>query len=257
MKDDAATSDFPWISRFNDTLASVDGPLLAPKLLRTLRELAAFDRGVLRLVTSDGGQRTIYDTALAGASHWLHDPGPSNVGGAPDPCGFAALGKRERVTLDLRGQSVPWVGEDEPQFATLVRVSRETALCLLVSRKPHEVPLDDSAIDRLARIAPAVGGALRANWRLWGSATVAIGSNVDTLDPEVQRALDAFGASQLTPREHDVVRCLLRGESTRGAAGVLGIAETTVALHRKRSYAKLGVSSQGQLFSRFLHTIQR
>jgi DNA-binding CsgD family transcriptional regulator len=252
-----ADRDLELIPHLNDALESVDGPSLAPKLLRALRRLASFDRGVVRVVTSEGTHRTVFDTALAGTTHWLDEPNPPNSLGAADVCGIAAMGTREAATLDLRGQSVPGVGESEPQFAYLVRVSNDIGLCLLVSCKRHERPLDGDAIARLDRVAPAVRGALRANWRLWGAATVPIDSSPDDFDPHVQMALEAFGANQLTPRERDVVGWLLRGESTRGAAAMLGIAEATVALHRKRAYAKLGVSSQGQLFARFLRTIGR
>jgi DNA-binding CsgD family transcriptional regulator len=254
---DAAYRDPELIPHLNDVLESVDGPNLAPRLLRTVRRLAPFDRGVVRVITSDGAHRTIFDTALAGTTHWLDEANPPNSLGTADLCRVAALGSKDATTLDLRGQSVPWAGEHEPQFACLVRVSKNTALCLLVSCKRHEMPLDGDAIARLERVAPAVQGALRANWRLWGSATVPIASSSDDFDANVRMALEAFGATQLTPRENDVVRCLLRGESTRGAAATLGIAEATVALHRKRAYAKLGVSSQGQLFARFLRTVGR
>lgn len=253
----AAFRDRDPIPHLNDLLESVDGPTLAPKLLRTLRRLAPFDRGVVRVVTSDGAHRTVFDTALAGTSHWLDESDLPNASGVTAVCGVATLGSRDFTTLDLRGQSVPWAGENEPQFAYLVRVSHDTALCLLVSCKRHELPLDGEAIARLERAAPAVRGALRANWRLWGAATVPIAVKPDDFAPSIQMAFDAFAANQLTPREHDVVRCLLRGESTRNAAAALGIAEATVALHRKRAYAKLGVSSQGQLFARFLRTVGR
>nr|WP_254454761.1 helix-turn-helix transcriptional regulator [Acetobacter estunensis] len=64
-----------------------------------------------------------------------------------------------------------------------------------------------------------------------------------------------FERERLSPREQDVVALLLRGHSSLSAAKNLGIAEGTVKIHRKNIYAKLGISSQSMLFSRFITSI--
>jgi DNA-binding CsgD family transcriptional regulator len=58
-----------------------------------------------------------------------------------------------------------------------------------------------------------------------------------------------FGAQVLSPREAEVVRMILNGHSTRAIAALLGSAEGTVKVHRRHSYAKLGITSQAELFS--------
>lgn len=65
-------------------------------------------------------------------------------------------------------------------------------------------------------------------------------------------AVDQFGADLLTPREHEVIGMGLYGHRTQSVAAQLGISADTVKVHRKRAYAKLGVSSQGELFFKFL-----
>lgn len=58
--------------------------------------------------------------------------------------------------------------------------------------------------------------------------------------------------SALTRREADVVRLILAGHSSRSVGTTLGISAETVRVHRRHIYAKLEVSSQAELFSRFL-----
>jgi DNA-binding CsgD family transcriptional regulator len=75
-------------------------------------------------------------------------------------------------------------------------------------------------------------------------------------DPYVERALDRFGADCLTKRERAVTRLVLLGHNTRSVASALGISPETVRLHRKNAYAKLRVSSQGELFYQFLQSLE-
>lgn len=62
--------------------------------------------------------------------------------------------------------------------------------------------------------------------------------------------LKSFAGDILSPREMEVVQLILHGHSTPSAAALLGIAEGTVKVHRRHAYAKLGIVSQAELFSR-------
>ena len=55
----------------------------------------------------------------------------------------------------------------------------------------------------------------------------------------------------------DVVNLLLHGHDTQSVAANLEIARETVKLHRRHAYAKLRVSSQGELFYKFLRWVSR
>jgi DNA-binding CsgD family transcriptional regulator len=57
---------------------------------------------------------------------------------------------------------------------------------------------------------------------------------------------------RLSRRERDVLTGTLRGIPTSGIATLFGIAPTSVATLRRRAYAKLGISSQAELFNRCL-----
>ena len=77
----------------------------------------------------------------------------------------------------------------------------------------------------------------------------------DELALHVRNALERFGAAELTERESEVIQLVLRGHNTESVATQLGIASATAKLHRRRAYAKLSVGSQGELFFKFLETL--
>ena len=55
------------------------------------------------------------------------------------------------------------------------------------------------------------------------------------------------GGGVLSPREHDILRGIARGDSNKLIARDLGIAETTVKIHVQHILRKLGVSSRVQV----------
>jgi DNA-binding NarL/FixJ family response regulator len=71
----------------------------------------------------------------------------------------------------------------------------------------------------------------------------------------MELAFERFGQDTLSPREQMVVQLILRGHSAHSIARSLEIAEGTVKNHRKSIYAKLGISSQQELFSRFIRSM--
>lgn len=68
----------------------------------------------------------------------------------------------------------------------------------------------------------------------------------------VSDALAAFGAEELSGREQEVAGLILRGHSSESIARLIGISRGTVKIHRKNLYRKLRISSQSELFARFL-----
>lgn len=65
-------------------------------------------------------------------------------------------------------------------------------------------------------------------------------------------ALDRFRTSKLTPREHQVVRMTLLGLSVPETAERLKLSIGTVRNYKKRTYGKLGIKSERELFSQFI-----
>ncbi len=90
-------------------------------------------------------------------------------------------------------------------------------------------------------IAPLLAHAAKAHYALNGQHQQ--GSAAAML-ARVRRACPA-----LTPREIDVVRGMLEGESAAAIGMRMGIKASSVTTYQKRAYARLGISSQRQLFA--------
>lgn len=65
-------------------------------------------------------------------------------------------------------------------------------------------------------------------------------------------AVDGFTASGFTPREREILGCILAGFSNDFIADRLEIGVGTVRNHRKRLYAKLDVTSEREIFTMFI-----
>jgi DNA-binding CsgD family transcriptional regulator len=72
----------------------------------------------------------------------------------------------------------------------------------------------------------------------------------------IDEAFQRFGRNLLTPRESEVVEYVLKGHSADATGQLLGISPGTVRIHRRNIYAKLRVSSQGELFSKFISSLK-
>ncbi|WP_347266205.1 LuxR C-terminal-related transcriptional regulator [Paracoccus sp. (in: a-proteobacteria)] len=97
---------------------------------------------------------------------------------------------------------------------------------------------------RLAALAPLVTALMRRQWA--GLAQDFAACDSDRPEPAGE-ALE-----RLTPREREIVAYVLKGYSAEATGQALGIATGTVRIHRRNIYAKLGISSQRELFARFL-----
>ena len=74
------------------------------------------------------------------------------------------------------------------------------------------------------------------------------------LTEQVRAALLSEGAG-LTAREADICAAIAMGKAASAIAIDHGISCNTVATHRKRAYAKLGISSQSELFARYYESL--
>lgn len=68
----------------------------------------------------------------------------------------------------------------------------------------------------------------------------------------LSRALASFAEGLLTPREQEVARLMLQGNSSKLIARQLNISQATVKVHRRNIYTRLGVRSELQLCDQFL-----
>ena len=108
----------------------------------------------------------------------------------------------------------------------------------------------DGELASVAAVEPALGAAFR---KYWAAATSARASPPDS---RVDDAFASFGKETLTIRECEVARMILHGHSSESICFNLGISLGTVKTHRKNAYAKLGITSQSELLSLFLQSLQ-
>lgn len=105
-------------------------------------------------------------------------------------------------------------------------------------------------------IAPLVIAALRRTWR---SFSADVGGTAQVIRADHHRRIEnarlSFGRSVLTDREFEILQLLLRGKSIELIARCLNIAVSTIKVHRKHIYSKLGIGSQAEMFALFLDAV--
>ena len=140
--------------------------------------------------------------------------------------------------------------KDEMDF--LVDVDKGSALVLVVGRR--EKRFAKAELARLRMIEPVIRAAMRRIWNKWQQAT-----ERDTPDRAIHGRLtecfENFGRNLLTKREREITKLLLRGHSTKSAARRLDIAPGTVMVHKRNLFTKLGITSQFELFSKFIEDL--
>ena len=103
----------------------------------------------------------------------------------------------------------------------------------------------------LKEVFPLIEALIKEHW-------LNLEAEADTpldLREQLETALDCFGSSLLTDRENQIVQLILQGYSSKGIAERFGISVETVKLHRKNAYAKLDLSTQGELFNLFINSL--
>lgn len=121
--------------------------------------------------------------------------------------------------------------------------------CLLLCslyRLAASGPFDEADLSRARDLAAPLAAAA------WLHADkVALPLEAPAPRPAAAATASASPLATLSPREMDVCRRLLVGASNEGVALDLSISPHTVRTLRKRIYKKLGVSSLGDLFSKY------
>jgi len=140
--------------------------------------------------------------------------------------------------------------KDEMDF--LVNVEDGTALALVVGRRRKM--FSKAELARLALIEPVICAAMRRTWELWQQGNKRSEPNKG-IHQRLTECYENFGADVLTKREREISRLLLRGHSTKSVARELNIAPGTVMVHKRNLFAKLGITSQYELFSLFIEKL--
>ena len=126
-------------------------------------------------------------------------------------------------------------------------------LAISLERSENSVCFSADEVRDLETVQPLLYALARKHWV--ASQQQSVEATPVGIGQLVQEAAAAFGRDVLTPRECEVVKLVLRGCSTKSVSQSLGISPGTVKVHRENIYAKLGVSSQAELFNLFIASV--
>lgn len=125
--------------------------------------------------------------------------------------------------------------------------SPDRCIVLNVARSHYNARFSSSELRKLRTIEPVIRPAMARHWQ-----TQSRTKDGSTAHSSLLKRASAFGRHALSDREYEVVHYLLRGHSTKSIAHQIDVTAETVRAHRKNTYRKLGVRSQGELFSTFI-----
>jgi len=124
-------------------------------------------------------------------------------------------------------------------------VGADSTLILVVGRRTRM--FNKAEVQRLELIEPVVQASIQRVWRAWSKRSKS-SSGQDEVHRRLTECFDNFGRAVLTDRERQISQLLLRGHSSKSIARELRIAPGTVMVHKRNLFAKLGISSQYELF---------
>ena len=143
------------------------------------------------------------------------------------------------------------------EIGFFVDVAQDATVILSLMR--DERPFSNREMKALGELRPVVETTIRRHWvdlptRFDQSSQCRQGLAIES---QLDRSFHSFGDGLLTAREREIVEHTLKGHSAEAVGRILGISPGTVRIHRRNIYAKLRISSQGELFSRFIKTLGR
>lgn len=141
------------------------------------------------------------------------------------------------------------------EIGFMVSLRHDMMLVISLMRAGTSAPFSDRDMNKLRRMEPIVHASAARHWRNLGylrSSEAEEETARPPLNLQVTSAFENFGEGVLTRREREVVRMVLRGHSSNSIGRLFQITTGTVKIHRKNIYAKLGISSQSELFSHFI-----
>lgn len=141
------------------------------------------------------------------------------------------------------------------EIGFLVSLPHDMMLVISLMRADTSAPFSDRDMNKLRCMEPVVHASAARHWRNLGhlqSPDSESKTARPALNLQVINAFENFGDGVLTPREREVVCMVLSGYSSNSIGRQFKITTGTVKIHRKNIYAKLGISSQSELFSLFI-----
>lgn len=130
-----------------------------------------------------------------------------------------------------------------------IAIELEKGMVMFISlglQRWHTITIADR--QALTNILPILVLATQRFWQIYQTQYTPSDASLNTLE----QAFHLFAKDLLTQREQEIVALILQGHSSKSAARALHISDSTIKVHRKNIYARLGISTQTQLFNLFL-----
>ncbi|MCB1422326.1 MAG: helix-turn-helix transcriptional regulator [Nitratireductor sp.] len=230
---------------FHDLVATI----LAFDVLMVFEYSPGKARAVWHNVTGNR-RKVIIDDYLLGP--FLLDPFYTRAMSSPDP-GLMVMRQlspdqfhkseffRKHYHLTEIADEIGIAFEVNPGSVTVASITRP-------KRQMRFTPRERKRFENAAPLLAALGR------KLWQRNSPTVGTSGTR---QIEHALKGFCGDVLSRREVEIVSLILKGHSSVSTGEVLGITPGTVKIHRKNIYAKLGISSQAELFNRFIRYISK
>lgn len=273
----AAGDATAWYREIAEIVEDPAGEDLPERLVRALGHLVPFELATVFVYRGRSRPLVIYDNfdpgeAKKGISTYIENTYVLNpfyqasLHGLPDgvyrirdlaPDDFYTSGTQNAYRVQPRAtEEIGYITEHWPVGLEEIDISMsldsKVVAELSIYRALSKRGFDDAELARISAVVPLVRALLRRYWREFGS----VGGRSAPPDTRVDEAFANFGAAVLTEREREVAQLILRGHSSESICFNLGISLGTVKTHRKNAYAKLEISSQSELLSLFLRSLQ-
>lgn len=257
-----------WIQNLAQVIELIASPNFPKTLTNTLHELVGFDYSVIFAYYKNAPPIDLYDDFPAKKrviyittyqeGHYLLDPfflaASKNI--------ESGLYRLKDVAPDRFYQSEYFrsyyvqTGLSE-EIGFFVNLQDSATVVISLMRSENASVFSAREFRTLKEVSPIVCAVARKHWQDVHQQF----SNIDgdSEQTSIQRCIDhafhTFGKNILTPREREIVEYVLKGYSSAAIGRVLEITTGTVQIHRKNIYSKLGINSQGGLFSLFIRRL--
>jgi len=257
-----------WNASIGTVIASIGTPEFAGDLVTALRGLVRFDYSVMFAYCGDARPLDLYDDFPANKRRvfvTMYQEGPYLL----DPFFLAGTRMVDPDLYRLKDLAPDRFYQSEyfrsyyvqtglsEEIGYFVDLPGSVMAVISLMRADHSPAFGAREFRELQAAEPIVRAAAGQHWselhRRFSDGEPDGGPS--NIQRHIDHAFRTFGKSVLTPRERDVVEYVLKGHSSEAIGKILEISSGTVRIHRKNIYSKLGINSQGELFSQFIRAL--
>jgi DNA-binding CsgD family transcriptional regulator len=250
-----------WSSSVRRLIAEIDGPRLLRTLIDELAAEVAFDTWFMAVFHADGppiildylGMENRQETYADGP--YLLDPYYNTYLGAGHGCfSLRQLAPDDFASTEYYRTYYRHIGVND-EVGYILPFDQRSAGHVSLCRAATLPRFSARDLRWLQAVEPVVNAVMLRAWKdLRKQAPMPSPARGGFRD-RLNRTLLGLTTANLTEREGEIAGLLLRGHSAKSIARSLRISPGTVRNHMKKIYAKLGVSSQTELFAVFLEAL--